>query len=465
MPHGVIEEHPEYRAKQAALETYRDLYTGGDEFRKNAWLYLVQRQKEPRDVYAERLSRVFYENYAGSIMDWYGATLFRREPRIVLEGSAKDGRRFFTGFLDDCDRRGTNLSQFFREQVTKALVFGSSYTLVDFPRAAEPAGNRAQEEALGNARAYLKSHTPLDVVNWSYDDDGNLAWAVIRTECLRKASVDDPSWVDETRWTYYDKTRFRTYCRRKTGGLTGEVELIDEGQHGLARLNRVPLFELRLSEGLWLMRKAASVQLEHFNKSNALAWALTMGLFAMPVVYSDRDFKQMIGDSYYIQLGPEDKFGWTEPAGHVYQLASENLNRLQQEIYRICYLMSQAGAPTTGPGQSGWSKQRDFAITQEVLRGLGDSAKDLIKNVLRSIEAVREDGLKIDVAGLDEFDIGDFSTELEDAERLLSMGIESKTFDEQVHKKLALKYLADIRPDLKDRITQEIEASFKGKRN
>ena len=65
------------------------------------------------------------------------------------------------------------------------------------------------------------------------------------------------------------------------------MELIDEGRHGLAAARRVPLFEMKVSDGLWLMNKAALLQLEHFNKSNALAWALTMGLFAMPVVYSD----------------------------------------------------------------------------------------------------------------------------------------------------------------------------------
>ena len=44
------------------------------------------------------------------------------------------------------------------------------------------------------------------------------------------------------------------------------------------------------------MNKAALLQLEHFNKSNALSWALTMGLFAMPVVYSDREWNQIVGD-------------------------------------------------------------------------------------------------------------------------------------------------------------------------
>ncbi len=79
---------------------------------------------------------------------------------------------------------------------------------------------------------------------------------------------------------------------------------------------------VELSQGLWLMNKAAHLQLEHFNKSNALGWAITMGLFAMPVIYSDREWNQIVGESYYIQLGPTDRFGWTEPDGKVYQIAA-----------------------------------------------------------------------------------------------------------------------------------------------
>ena len=112
----------------------------------------------------------------------------------------------------------------------------------------------------------------------------------------------------------------------------------------------MPLFELRIPEGLWLLNRAGLLQLEHFNKSNALGWALTMGLFAMPVVYSDRDWSQMVGESYYIQLAPGDKFGWTEPEGKVYQIAEDNLTRLQEEIYRVCYLAQAGGSLDRGRG-------------------------------------------------------------------------------------------------------------------
>ena len=144
----------------------------------------------------------------------------------------------------------------------------------------------------------------------------------------------------------------------------------------LLRKIKCPLFELRVSDGLWLMNKASMLQLEHFNKSNALSWALTMGLFATPVVYSDREWNQIVGESYYIQLGPDDRFGWTEPEGHVYQIAADNLERLKDEIYRVCYQMNQAGGSQVATVQSGLSKQRDFGVTQEILKAYGDLVKE-----------------------------------------------------------------------------------------
>jgi hypothetical protein len=455
--HEIEREHPEYRMKKSMWRRYRHLYSGGEEFQANAAEYLVRRYREPAQVYAERLSRCYYENYIGSIIDWYAATLFRREPVVHIEGCNERGRRFFNQLTEDCDLKGTSLSDFFRKQLVDTLVGGASYIVVDFPRTPGPLSSRAEEEALGASRAFLVNYTAEDLINWSVDPDGAWEWVVFRTQRRRSESLALGRHVMETRWIYYDREQFRIY--RSVEGERGEsVELVDSGFHGLAKLERVPVFELKVSDGLWLMNKAASLQMEHFNKSNALSWALTMGLFAMPVVYSERPFNQMLGESYFLQLGPEDRFGWTEPQGHVFKVAVDNLARLKEEIYRVCYLLTQAGGTLSGNPASGLSKQRDFSITQEVLRAYGDAVKDVMKRVLRTVEAAREDGLNIDVSGLDEFDIGDFSSELADAERLLNLGIESKTLRKQVFRKLAFKYLCDIRQDVKDRIGQEIES-------
>src|SRR5580658_1816754 len=453
----ITHEHPEYAAKRAMWRQYRDLYAGGAQFIANAQQYLVRRQKEPGDVFAERLSRTFYENYVGSIVDWYTATLFRREPVLNFEGNSESSRKFFSVFAEDCDLKGTNLSEFFRRQFVEALVSGKSYVLIDFPRLSEPVGTRAEEDERGASRAYLVSYAADELINWSFDDHGHYQWVVLRTQSLRKERLEDTAWSKQTRWVYYGKETYRIYEQAEGGTDRGPVEVVAEGRHGLAKQLRVPLVELRVSEGLWLLNKAATLQLEHFNKSNALGWALTMGLFAMPVVYSERDWDQVMGESYYIQLGPQDRFGWTEPQGTVYQIAADNLTRLQEEIYRVCYVSHAGGSLSGNAAQSGVSKQRDYAITQEVLRAYGDAVKDSIKRVLRAVDAAREDGLSIDVSGMDEFDIGDFGTELEDAQRLLSLGIESPTLKKQVFKKLAFQFLCDVRQEVKDRIGREID--------
>ena len=53
-------EHPEYVAQRPIWKQYKDMYVGGEQFKARADQYLIRRQKEPIDVYGERLVRVFY---------------------------------------------------------------------------------------------------------------------------------------------------------------------------------------------------------------------------------------------------------------------------------------------------------------------------------------------------------------------------------------------------------------------
>jgi hypothetical protein len=272
----------------------------------------------------------------------------------------------------------------------------------------------------------------------------------------KQASVASDEIVTETYWRYYDRERFQVYRRIERGQEAAPITLVSQGIHCLARQGRVPLFTLGVSDALWLMNKAAHLQLEHFNKANALGWAITMGLFAMPVIYSDREWSQIVGESYYVQLGPQDRFGWAEPDGKVYQIAADNLRVLKEELYRVCYLAQASGEMTGGHAQSAVSKQMDFTITQEVLRAYGSTLKESMRKVLTAVSDARRDDVVTTVAGLDEVDITDFGQELSDATNLLGMGIESPTLRNQIFQRLAFKYLNDARQETKDQIAREI---------
>jgi hypothetical protein len=167
-----------------------------------------------------------------------------------------------------------------------------------------------------------------------------------------------------------------------------------------------------------------------------------------------------VGEAYYIQLGPNDRFGWTEPEGHVYQIAAESLDRLKDEIYRVCYLMTQAGGrETRNLGQSGLSKQRDFAVTHEVLRAYGGTIREFIRKILLLIRDARSDEIAIDVAGLDQFDGPDLADELANAGAIQNLGVPSERLSKELRKRVALKYLEGASQEVQNEVAAEIESA------
>ena len=61
----IEQEHPDYTAKARMWRRYRDLYAGGEQFRENAAEYLLRRQKEPVEVYQERLRACLLRELSG----------------------------------------------------------------------------------------------------------------------------------------------------------------------------------------------------------------------------------------------------------------------------------------------------------------------------------------------------------------------------------------------------------------
>lgn len=462
-------EHQDYGAVRDLCERYWDLYAGGEQMRRNAGRYLLRRQKEPADIYSERLARVFYENYLGACIDWHTAALFRQRPIIHFRTESPTVEQFYGDFIENCDCRQTPLGEELRRAFVRALVFGKSMVLVDFPALEGQAHNRAEEEAAGRSRAYLVGLSPQDIINWKRDESGEYEWIVIRSSRTFQERLEDSEVTTETRWSYYDKQEFRTYVQRSVGGGDSPagngdgaaVELVAQGRHALAEQGRVPVLTFDLPDGLWLANKAALVQQEHFNKSNALSWALHMGLFAMPVIYSEREWQQIVGEAYYIQLGPDDRFGWTEPEGKVFQIAADNLDRLKDEIYRVCYLTHQAGGRESRHlGQSGESKRRDFAVTREILRAYGRQLKDFLGEMLTAVSQARQDEIEFEISGFTHFDTPDLDDSLMAAKALRELGIKSRRFDLEVQKSLALHYLDNSSQSVKNEVVREIEESL-----
>ena len=101
------------------------------------------------------------------------------------------------------------------------------------------------------------SYSADELINWSYDDHGQYQWVVLRTQSLRKERIEDAAWAKQTRWVYYDKEKYRIYEQAEARNAAGaRLRWWPKGRHGLAKQLRVPLVELRVSEGLWLLEQS-----------------------------------------------------------------------------------------------------------------------------------------------------------------------------------------------------------------
>ncbi len=58
-----------------------------------------------------------------------------------MKETSERSKKFFGVFTEDCDLKGTNLSEFFRRQFVEALVSGKSYVLIDFPQVESTGGD------------------------------------------------------------------------------------------------------------------------------------------------------------------------------------------------------------------------------------------------------------------------------------------------------------------------------------
>lgn len=473
----------DYLTWKLAWSQYQAFYLGGDYIKKNAYQYLIKGQREPADIYAERVNRCGYDNYIGSIIDWYAATLFRIAPEIIYPD--KD---WFSTFSKDCTGAGKSLLDMMRDLFISAQIYHCSYVLVDLPKpvtGGKKPANRAQEAAAGLDQFRLVAYSPLDVFDVKYDDKGVMEWIKIRTIEKFRPTPNSPMMVRYT-WRIYDRAGWVEY-RKDAPGENAPAELAststqpitimedvkddkifktDGGPHAFSALGKVPFFKLELPEGLWFSNRAGLLAWQHFQMENALHWLLHMSAYAMPVIKTTRQWNEIMGPAYFIRLGPNDDFGWSEPSGAASEQLRAELVRLQQEMYRTTYLMSQSQAENSGNvGQSGLSKQYDYQASMEILKAFGGLIRDMLNNVLTGIGTIRQDldanapNGAVDIRGLTNFDLRSVDEDLNLTIQSKQAVTLSPTMIREMEKRVSHRLLSEVDAATLERVNQEIDTN------
>jgi hypothetical protein len=481
------------------------LYVGGCEIEAVAEQFLLKRSKELSDVYQSRVERFYYEDHIGAAVDWYLAALLEIPPRVetALKGdqapkitftsqsekvdptkgfvpqpppavhptTSEDPNRsktpaevddFYDEFEQNCDRAGTPVLETIRAFFRNLLIFGRAVILIDLP----PKGdykNLQEEKEAGQYNPFLVNWDPRQMINYSADSHGQLNWVVFENrETVQATAFSQPTVSDN--WYYYDRTRYAKYSRvipknENEPPKDSMAELVVQGEHSQAKLNRVPVLYEEVPKGLWLVNRAFSVAKEHLNTACTLSWALYMACLAMPVIKMDGEYTPTLSEAGFIKLPKEADYGWSEPEGKSFMHLMSRLETLKEELFRAFYLISQSrSSSATAAAASGVSKQQDMAPSKKVLNLYGDIIRSLIQAVYNYVSVAHEDSITWDVRGLS-FPEGPPDEELDTIAGAMAIDIPSLTFEKEMYKKAAMSVLPDMNPKIKEKIFREIDVA------
>jgi hypothetical protein len=447
-------EHPQRNADLHC--DYRALYEGGYRFRERVERFLCRNPSEPPAVYKDRCKEAPYRSYIGTVIDYLTAQLFSVAPQYKAESGATP--EWFNEFEDNCDGRGTNLSEMLRAVMVDALVHKTGTIHLEFPRNYGAAASRYDADQAGATGVVLRRVERQKLVDWECDDLGNLLW-LISYESQRPRETP-LAMRDATRHTWRvlsrDSAQIYQVDVPSNDFLRDESDItaIADVSHGLGI---VPAVQITIPDGLWIANRLESPQLEHFRLSSGNSWSIKRTCYAMPVFKVAPDWEpSTMGAGYYLKIGPEDDAKYLAPPVEHLTVSTQETKAQKDEIFRIVTQMSLGvDNNAAAVGRSGKSKLADAEAMAITLGSYARILKDATKTVLGLLSRARGDDVRWSVEGLDKY-------ETLDPEMLITLlkdagDIPSRQFKIESAYRKAIGLLPGLTEEVKADIHKEIE--------
>jgi hypothetical protein len=451
-------KHPDYDAK--CWEQCEALYAGGKPFRALLNEFLPKNPLENDENYELRKREASYRSYVGPIIDYYVSWLFSGSFSVRARDKAtneeKKADKFYDDFAEDCDGEGTDFSNFMRERMSKALRTQKAYWLLEKPPVESDPENKAEYEAMGAGRITVKPIDPEDVWDW---EEGK--WICIHTLSKPRAKFTDSRDVVVEEWRVYDDTNCTVFTLKYEEGKRPQDPKLEvtgiAAPHGF---KEVPIQCIHLPEGMWILGKTASAQLEHFRLCAGLGWLIRRTCYAMPVLKLESDDSNIVmGAGYYLKLGIQESFEWNAPPNAPFDVIGKEVDNQRDEIFRICHQMAQGidnNADTVG--RSADSKEMDVAATRVMLNAYAAIVSAAVESTYDMISRDRgETDIRWSIEGFNGFDTATASQLLANIQMAKQLVIPSKTFHRELNTKAAMALGPEWDDHTKNQIREELK--------
>jgi hypothetical protein len=372
---------PDGQFWQLALcwEPVRACLEGTSYLRANSHRYLPQQPRELDDAYKGRVSRSVFSPYFGRVVRT-AVGLILRKP-IRLEGG---DQTFWDAWRLDCDRQGTDLDEFTRNQLFNSIAWGHSSWMVDFPDAREIRTLKDQLDA--QLKPYFVQVDPWSVIGWRQDprkDAGKLQQVRIKevvsvpkgrfgNEYKNRVRVLEPG-----NWEVWEEVNdSKKWAIVEQGNTSlGYIPMVTTYSNKIGTLfSKPPLMEI------------AHLNLTHYARHADLIHALHIASQPMLVLKGWDDQSDPVGLSVNnaLVLPPDGDAMYVEPASSAFDAQRAELEALVEEMSSlgIAVLTKQKNV-----AESGLSKTLDRVDANSMLSII---SKDLEQTLQIAIDMAAE---------------------------------------------------------------------------
>lgn len=424
--------------KQSIYRLLIDGYNGIGGFGDGS--YLARHPREAGEKYLLRQRLAYYLNYLKPCVDAHVSPIFKTKAVRDWSGQASD---LWQTFTEDVDFTGRSIENLMKAAALHAKLCGSAFIVLDRATDAIEAETVANLASDRRNLPYAFVVDPIRVLEIEADKFGHITKFV-----FTERDEDPNAQMPAKRTLTPDGWELDASGGKRTGkwNMGGTVPVIplysrDTGNNDL----------LPPSEFLAI----AQTNLAIYNMSSWLSEILVNQTFSI-LVYPSIDTQGLtIGTNNAIGYPPESSRApeFISPSPEPAQTLSENINRLQQECYRMASVVNVTGVRSEA---SGVAKAWDFEQTNQILADFAEQVERAEKRIATVFALFVGAQLDYTVKYPSDYNISDVQTELANAEVAKGLAF-GDAFNVEVFKRVLTAYLPELEDDDFDRLVKAYE--------
>lgn len=448
---------------------------------------------EKDTTYAERKRRAFYENVFASVINQMAAGLAQDPIRYQRNDGDPEFDPYWTELLKSAAALNLptrSLDQILRDLCVEALVCEYAWIQADLPKPDQiaPPQTLGEQEESGGLRAYLCQWSTEHVLDWEYDEDGNLLWLKV---CRSSRRALTPGAIrDETThcWTIWDARGWARYevkesPRQALPNDETDVPVAEEGEHtfGVVPWVMLDVAGRQGKPSLHLGDMLESLCRAHFNLWNGEMFSLTQCNFQQLYEFlgpeisgvdtlvsesqqdPNRANREARAPGAVHVRGDKDRAEFVAPDMAGSASAKQAVDDLRDAIYRVTQQMALS-QDTSGAmlKRSADSKKQDAVAQEIVLGAIGKMLLSAAREIVAMLCRGRGDAdPPPELDGYGSFDVDDVDDMIQQSLTLEQVSIPSATYQVEQKYRLAIAHLGDSTDEeIRLKIRQELETAI-----